>query len=89
MHRHVCIKQLLQQLGECRLSNAFEERIYQFVEKLFLYNSRGLPSQHTFSGHYWPGGEISFRWNFAGGSIVVHFYMLLGLHLTVTINENT
>ena len=38
--------------------------------------SCGLPKKanENISGHYWPASKIQFKWNFAGGPMVVRFF---------------
>ena len=39
------------------------------------------PRQHAILGHYRPTSETQFKWSFAGGLLVVVFYMLTGVLL--------
>ena len=38
-----------------------------------------LPSQHSMLGHHRPASETPFKWGFAVGPMIVHFYWVLGL----------
>ena len=46
-----------------------------------IYYYKPGPRQHAILGHYRPTSETQFKWRFAGGPLVVVFYMLTGVLL--------
>ena len=49
------------------------------AEILYDSHSKFLPSQFSIPAHCVPACERPFKWRFAGGSMMVHFYMFTGL----------